>query len=286
MHNGTTYLALGLFLLLTAVVATAQIPNPGFESWSSSTQPNQWTTDNIGSPISLTPVTRSSDSHSGTFALSGEVVSFSGNPYPPLVTSQKFAVNQRYLSLSGYYKFTSVSGDQAAAACTMYKGTTAIGAGATASSENKANFTSFAFEISYVDTTTPDSCVIILLITGDTLGNDPHVGSVFLCDDLSLGLSTSVHETLQLPSVIRLEQNYPNPYNPSTFIQFFVPREEFVTLSVMNSLGQHLVTLVRGEQQPGNHTISWNSSEYPSGTYFYRLETKDFVATKKMLYIK
>ena len=89
-----------------------------------------------------------------------------------------------------------------------------------------------------------------------------------------------------VPTAYALHQNYPNPFNPSTDISYAIPVETHVTLKIYNLLGQEMATLVDDTRSAGRHTVSWNATGNASGVYFYRLETKDFSATKKMVYMK
>ncbi|HCY75790.1 MAG TPA: hypothetical protein DHV28_07695 [Ignavibacteriales bacterium] len=83
-----------------------------------------------------------------------------------------------------------------------------------------------------------------------------------------------------------LEQNYPNPFNPSTKIQYAVSSNQLVTLKVYNVLGKEIATLVNEEKSAGNYEIEFNASHLSSGIYFYRLQTGDFVETRKMTLMK
>lgn len=83
-----------------------------------------------------------------------------------------------------------------------------------------------------------------------------------------------------------LEQNYPNPFNPITNISFEIPVSAFVTVKVFDILGNELLTIFNSSLESGRHEISWNAEKYSSGVYFYRLETKDFSAVKKMILVK
>ncbi len=89
-----------------------------------------------------------------------------------------------------------------------------------------------------------------------------------------------------VPVSYALNQNYPNPFNPSTEISYALPEKAHVTLKVYNLLGQEMVTLVDDTKSAGRHTISWNAAGNASGVYFYRLQTDDFSATKKMVFLK
>jgi photosystem II stability/assembly factor-like uncharacterized protein len=93
-----------------------------------------------------------------------------------------------------------------------------------------------------------------------------------------------------------LSQNYPNPFNPSTNIKFQIPlsrgvsadggRGVSVRLLVYDLLGREIQTLVNQQLQPGSYNVDWDASNYPSGVYFYKLESNGFVESKKMVLIK
>ena len=83
-----------------------------------------------------------------------------------------------------------------------------------------------------------------------------------------------------------LLQNFPNPFNPSTSISFHIPSKSYVSLEIFDILGREVTKLVSGEIEAGNHSVTWNASAMPTGTYFYRLQSGDFVDTKKLILIK
>ena len=83
-----------------------------------------------------------------------------------------------------------------------------------------------------------------------------------------------------------LEQNYPNPFNPSTTIRYGLPSRSNVTLTVFNTLGQQVATLIQGEQQAGYHEVKWDASSLASGVYICRLMAGDFMQTKRLLLLK
>ncbi len=90
----------------------------------------------------------------------------------------------------------------------------------------------------------------------------------------------------EIPKRYDLRQNFPNPFNPSTTIQYGLPRRSQVTLVVFNTLGQQVATLVRGDQEAGHHSVNFNASNLSSGVYFYRLTAGQFVETRKMIVLK
>lgn len=87
----------------------------------------------------------------------------------------------------------------------------------------------------------------------------------------------------------KLEQNYPNPFNPSTKIKFTVPQNianENIQLSVFNSLGEKVKTLLNGSISAGEHEITFTAENLASGVYYYSFRTSSFVVTKKMIILK
>lgn len=90
----------------------------------------------------------------------------------------------------------------------------------------------------------------------------------------------------EIPKTFSLSQNYPNPFNPNTTIKFDLPVSGLIKLSVYDILGREIETLINEDLKAGTYLVNWNASNYPSGIYFYRIETRDFTETKKMILIK
>jgi hypothetical protein len=121
------------------------------------------------------------------------------------------------------------------------------------------------------------------------------VGTIYF-DDLNVrvvGTTTGVAAGSDgLPSTFELSNNYPNPFNPSTTIQFGVPRNADVTLAVYNVLGQRIRTLVDHElRAAGRYSVVWDGRDaggnaVGSGMYFCRLETGQMALVQKMLLLK
>jgi len=83
------------------------------------------------------------------------------------------------------------------------------------------------------------------------------------------------------PDHFELAQNYPNPFNAQTEIEYSLPYESHVKITVFNILGQAVETLVDQDQPAGIHQVVWDASDTPTGVYFYRIETPEFVQTRK-----
>jgi 1,4-alpha-glucan branching enzyme len=89
-----------------------------------------------------------------------------------------------------------------------------------------------------------------------------------------------------LPKEYNLEQNYPNPFNPTTKIKYSIKNTLQVVLKVYDILGNEVATLVNEVKRPGIYTAEFNGNGLSSGVYFYKLQTEDFVSTKKLLLMK
>jgi hypothetical protein len=88
------------------------------------------------------------------------------------------------------------------------------------------------------------------------------------------------------PSSYKLNQNFPNPFNPTTIITFSLPVQEKVSLKVYNILGMEVSTLLNEVQTAGNYSIRFDAKNLPSGIYFYELSTGNFRNVKKMILLK
>lgn len=84
-----------------------------------------------------------------------------------------------------------------------------------------------------------------------------------------------------------LLQNYPNPFNPTTIVTFSVPAGlHKVKLSIYDILGNEIAVLVNEEKPAGEYSVEWNASDFASGVYFYKLQTPEFISSKKLLLMK
>lgn len=102
-----------------------------------------------------------------------------------------------------------------------------------------------------------------------------------IIDGRLFGTIVSVDNDQTLPHVFYLGQNFPNPFNPSTKINWQVPVSSWQTLKVYDILGNEIATLFDEYEPAGSYEVEWNASNYPSGVYFYQLQTENFRETKK-----
>ena len=84
----------------------------------------------------------------------------------------------------------------------------------------------------------------------------------------------------------RLDQNFPNPFNPTTKIKYQIPELSFITLKVFDVLGKEVMILVNEEKAAGYYKVEFNASLLTSGIYFYQLKAGNYIETKKMIFIK
>ncbi|MFZ4590520.1 MAG: T9SS type A sorting domain-containing protein [Ignavibacteria bacterium] len=133
----------------------------------------------------------------------------------------------------------------------------------------------YSYKISAVDNTTLESIRSERgLIRGYQIGCYAEQGN-----DNPLLISDS-------PKEYNLSFNYPNPFNPTTKINYALPKTGLVTMKIYDITGREIQTLVNEVKQAGYYSVDFNGSALPSGVYFYMLKSGDFVMTKRMVLIK
>lgn len=124
-----------------------------------------------------------------------------------------------------------------------------------------------------------------LWIMGEYTGSDnkwkTRIGKISI--DNTIGI-TNVNPSV--PDNFLLEQNFPNPFNPSTIVRFSIKHSGKVKLKVSNSLGKDVVVLINDNLQPGSYEYNFDGSSLSSGVYYYTLQGEDFYKTRSMLLIK
>ncbi len=137
--------------------------------------------------------------------------------------------------------------------------------------------------------TTGSMTALASIVIRQTSGADA-AGTIYV-DDLQVRVSTGVSERFGEYRSFRLLQNYPNPFNPSTTISFELDRPEFTSITVFNTIGQKVATLVNQPLEAGHHHIEFagrssDGNTLPSGVYAYRLQTSAGIDVKKMMLLK
>ncbi|HMQ68513.1 MAG TPA: choice-of-anchor B family protein [Ignavibacteria bacterium] len=126
---------------------------------------------------------------------------------------------------------------------------------------------------------------VYMLPSGKIIASDRQTGLYVLKTNFPLtGISNEVSNIA--PENYTLEQNFPNPFNPSTVIKYQIPASDFVSLKVYNEAGKEVADLVNENQTPGTYEINFDGSKLSSGIYFYSIKAGEFNTTKKMLLIK
>lgn len=97
---------------------------------------------------------------------------------------------------------------------------------------------------------------------------------------------TGIRDLNQKLTSFELQQNFPNPFNPATTIEFSLPQTEFVTLRIYNIFGQEVSTLVSEGLTAGKYEYDWDAGNIASGVYLYRLEAAGYVEVKKMVLLR
>jgi hypothetical protein len=113
---------------------------------------------------------------------------------------------------------------------------------------------------------------------------DPASMTIYTASPAPTAVSQAV--ALHNPETPQLDQNFPNPLNPSTTIHYQLASRTRVTLSVFDLFGREVATLVDGIEEPGEKRATFDGSALASGVYFYRLRAGDFVQTRKLVLVR
>ena len=95
--------------------------------------------------------------------------------------------------------------------------------------------------------------------------------------------SVPQNNIVEIPSQFVLQQNFPNPFNPSTRIKYTLRKSNHIVLNIYNLSGQEVATLVNEFQPAGEYQITWQPKGLPSGLYFYKLQAGETSITKKLI---
>ncbi len=131
----------------------------------------------------------------------------------------------------------------------------------------------------------PPAGTFIVVLSGSAVQVCPKFVS---CE---VGVPVYEYSEPVLPTEFGLSQNTPNPFNPSTSIDFALPKASEVKIEVFNTLGQHVATIYDGYLNAGYKRVEWdgtneNGNQVASGVYLYRMKAGNFTATKKMMLMK
>jgi hypothetical protein len=112
-----------------------------------------------------------------------------------------------------------------------------------------------------------------------------HLADYFAFDILRFSPG-GISDDSPAPKAYMSSYNHPNPFNPSTTINYKLPKASYVVLEIFDLLGRKVESLVSGQQRAGHQQVIWNASVYPSGIYFYKIQAGEVAETQKMLLLK
>ncbi len=95
-----------------------------------------------------------------------------------------------------------------------------------------------------------------------------------------------IQEKEEIPKKYSMSQNYPNPFNPATKIKFALPKPALTRITIYDLLGREIQTLINKEVEAGYHEINFDVHNLPGGVYFYKIQSGDFIQSKKMIIMK
>ncbi len=143
-------------------------------------------------------------------------------------------------------------------------------------------------EIGHYRSTSPgmNHCQDLVKVGNTIFAADGSYFSAYRLTSSDANTSVPEIDSSLLPKETKLEQNYPNPYNSSTWIRFSVAREEPVTIRIFDVNGRLIANRDLGNVKAGNHEMYFNGAGLSSGTYFYQMRTSSSVQTKQMFLLK
>ncbi len=199
-----------------------------------------------------------------------------GNPVTYGLTS--FQPNTTYLCVVKYTRISGVNNDSTS--LYVFKDTDSYSVEPTIAEVPNVYLAEGALSVESV-VLTPDGTTSTNALNGVTIIMDGiRVGNTWMNAPLP------VREKNITPISYILEQNFPNPFNPTTTINYQIPTKDFVTLKVYNLLGEEISTLVNEEKSAGVYQAKFDGSNVPSGMYFYKLTSGTFSEVKRMMLVK
>lgn len=283
--------------LFSVITSQAQIPNASFENWATKTiqdktvrNPVGWYTSNVTSVYFGEPemAKQTADAYSGNSALM--LVNYTNqlemtanaqtiNEISEDEFNEKFPLNNKVVSLKGYYKYDyTAESDSCQILIMLYRNGINIAYGEFSNGIKSNQYTAFEAPIQYFQDSIPDSASISIFASSNRF-ND---GTVLIIDDLSLTTqATSVAEH----SINDIEASvYPNPVYGMAGIQFKQTQSGKTTIAVYNVLGNLVQQLATNEYYTvGNHNIDWETDRLPEGMYFVKITQNEASKTIKVL---
>ncbi|MCG6913446.1 T9SS type A sorting domain-containing protein [bacterium BMS3Abin03] len=142
---------------------------------------------------------------------------------------------------------------------------------------------SITFYAAALSVDVPDSLKNVIVLNYNLSNKLINIEFVPLFEDT---ITTDVRRIFSSPGRFVLNQNYPNPFNPTTTISWYSPLSGRQTLKIYDILGNEITTLVNEFKPAGNYEVMFDGSNFPSGVYYYRLQSGKFTETKKLVLLR
>jgi hypothetical protein len=269
-----------LSLIAFSFTQAQNVPNGGFENWTSG-NPDNWSTNNV--PSVYTTVTQVTSAHGGASAAKGTTtLTGFGNVQPSLMSSISgigFAVTQAYSTLNFYYQTSLNAPCALGILITMQDaGGNVVGIGG-GFVGNASSYTLASTPINYTGFN-PVECTIQFSIV-DTTGNGiSSTGNYFIVDDVGLSGLASVNENT---SAISISNVYPNPANHSASVQYYLASKSAVQIQILNTQGKTIREMTVSEQAAGKHETDFDISAFSAGFYFVKVKTDKGISAGKFI---
>ena len=124
------------------------------------------------------------------------------------------------------------------------------------------------------------------IYTDNDSADSDKVGWWYVAHDSIKGVITNQVAVEEAPAAFSVSQNVPNPFNPTTTINFSIPEAGTITIDVFNIAGQKIDSVAHEFMSAGSHSVAWDASKFSSGSYFYTVTSEKFSKTMKMTLLK
>ncbi len=280
-------------LLLTCLIIVSALSqshsqnvlNPGFENWTVG-DPDYWLTNSF---VGNVCVSQSADAHSGSSSARADVISFSGTPYTPVVSSDStygFPVSQAFTTLEFWYKLNSgVSNDAIEMFGFIYDAAhSVIGYTGTIIGTNTNTYVHVAIPIAYSGTG-PANCLIYFTVVDTTAtSTGTHIGTYFLLDDVQL-TNNLVGVTENTVDAICLKA-FPNPTVNKTVLSYSLKSTSTVNISLFDFGGRKMYTRTHERMSAGRQEESIDLTDIAAGKYICLVRTDSGTASTLIEVVK
>ena len=119
-----------------------------------------------------------------------------------------------------------------------------------------------------------------------TTENSFEVENIMAVTAAGKSVKVNMVDSMGIPEEYSLSNAYPNPFNPSTTIEYYLPNNTEISIAIYDLQGREIASLVNDVVPAGNHSILWNANNYSSGIYFLKMVAGNFTETQKLVMVK